>query len=315
MKIRSLLCSLTILGLSLGSASAQVTSNQIYRGLISYWPLDQLITNVGTGAVTTPDVVSGINLAANGGVTLGTGNGQFGNAVTLDGTSGYLSNTNTNPAGGNSNNLATGLPYYDGQPITISLWIKAAQPTSTSHYLWAMGSTTNANILYLTQTGSAATTESNLDVIFRNQNGTAVVNHAHTTNALFNTNATWHHLAWVDSNGVVSVYQDGVLESQSIVFSYFPSFAINPESESTSGTYLVAMPINTFSLGALVRSSVAGYLAGTFDDVAIWDRALSQAEVQYVMTNSIQQPVLSSAAQLRGALGPARLIPWETTSF
>jgi hypothetical protein len=295
MKNRSLLFCLTLLGLSVGSVFGQVTSNQIYQGLISYWPMDELETNAGV--VTTPDVVSGINLTANGGVTPGPG--QFGNAVTLDGTTGYLVN-DYNSAWIPTNNLATGLPYYDGQPLTIALWIKAPQPASTSHYVFAMGSTTNNNILYLIQSGSAAATESNLDCILRNQNGTAPVNHPHTTNWLFN--GAWHHLAWVDSNGVVSVYQDGVLEAQSIVFSYFPEYLISPNAESGSDTFLYAMPINTFSLGALVRASVSGYLGATFDDVAVWDRALSQGEVQFVMTNSIAQPV--------PALPPSFAVPW-----
>jgi len=299
MKFRFLTLCVSILCLNLGSAFGQVTSNQIYQGLISYWPMDVLNTN--NGIVTTPDVVSGLNLTATGGVTIGSGNGEFGNAISLDGTTGFLSSTNESPAIP-TDNLANGLPYFDGQPLTITMWIKAAQPSTTTHYVVAMGSTTNANILYVLQTGSAATTESNLDCIMRNQNGTAVVNHPHTTNALFNTTATWHHLAWVDSNGVISVYQDGVLESQSMAFSYFPTYLINPNSESTGGTFLAAMPINTFSLGALVRSSVAGYLAATFDDVAVWDRALSPAEVQYVMTNSIAQPV--------PALPPSFAVPW-----
>jgi hypothetical protein len=302
MKFRFLAFCASLLCLSVGSAFGQVTSNQIYAGLISYWPMDQLMTNV-SGVVTTPDVVSGLNLTATGGVTVGSG-GEFGNAITLNGTTGFLSSTN-NSLAVPTNNLANGLPYYDGQPLTITMWIKAAQPSSTTHYLFAMGSTTNANILYLVQSGSATTTESNLDCIIRNQNGTAVVSHPHSTNALFNATATWHHLAWVDSNGVVSVYQDGVLEAQSMVFSYFPTSLVNPNAESTSGTYLVAMPINTFALGALVRggsSAPSGFLAGTFDDVAVWDRALSQAEVQYVMTNSIAQPV--------PALAPSFAAPW-----
>jgi hypothetical protein len=297
LKSRGAIFLAALASLSLGSALGQVTTNQIYRGLISYWPMDQLNTN-GSGAVTTPDVVSGLDLTANGGITVGAG--QFGNAITLDGTSGYLASLDTTSSGPPTNNLVSGLPYYDGQPLTIALWIKAPQPTSTSHYLFAMGSTTNANILYLAQSGSAAATESNLDCIIRNQNGTAPVNHPHSTNGLFN--GAWHHLAWVDSNGVVSVYQDGVLEANSIVFSYWPNYLINPNAESAAGTYLFAMPINTFSLGALVRSSVSGYLGGTFDDVAVWDRALSQAEVQYVMSNSIAQPV--------SALPPSFTVPW-----
>ena len=200
--------------------------------------------------MTTPDVVSGLDLAANGGVVVGTGNGKFGNALTLNGTTGYLANTNTSPAIP-TNNLGNGLPYFDGQPFTISMWLNVPKPTSTTHYVFAMGSTTNASDLrhLRPETGSAATTESNLDAIVRNQNGTAPISHPHSTNSLFD--GTWHHFAWVDSNGVVSVYQDGVLESQSIVFCYYPDLLINPFAESTSDTYLFAMPIAHIRPGGL----------------------------------------------------------------
>jgi hypothetical protein len=56
-------------------------------------------------------------------------------------------------------------------------------------------------------------------------NNSPPVNHSSTTNVLFDGN--WHHLAWVDNYGVVSVYQDGVLENTNS-FSYFPTTLIEP---------------------------------------------------------------------------------------
>ncbi|HEY3864314.1 MAG TPA: LamG-like jellyroll fold domain-containing protein [Verrucomicrobiae bacterium] len=283
------------LALSLGSAFGQVTANQIYTGLVSYWPMDQLATNSDTGAVTTPDVISGLSLTAMAGPTNVAG--QFGNAIYLNGTNEYLVNTQPIPG---TNNLATGAPYFDGKPYTVAMWLKVPMPTSVTHYVWAMASTTNNNPLMIVQTGSTATTESNLDCIIRNVNGTAVVNHTHTTNALFDGN--WHHFAWVDSNGVVSVYQDGVLESSSIVFSYWPSALINMGAE-TGSTFPYNMAMNTFAIGALQRATSAGYLTGAVDDAAVWNRALSQGEVQFVMSNSIAMPAAPQP--------PSFTVPWN----
>jgi hypothetical protein len=191
--------------------------------------------------------------------------------------------------GGGTNNLATGLPYFAGTPFTLAVWVHAAQPASVTHYLFTLGNTTNANPLYLLQSGSTAATEPNLDVILRAVSGSVPVNHTHTTNVLFDGN--WHHLAWVDNYGVVSVYQDGVLESGTSAFSYFPTMLIQPAAVGSGGNYQISTPFNTTCFGALVRASVSGYLASTFDDAAIWNRALSQAEIQYVMNNSILTPV------------------------
>jgi hypothetical protein len=275
-----------IAALSIGNAHAQVSSNQIYNGLVSYWPMDQL--NTASGVTTTPDVVSGINLTAVGGPTSAVG--QFGNAIALNGTSQYLVNTNTTGGGGNTNNLAAGLPYFAGTPFTLAFWVKAAKPTSTTHYVFAMGDTTNATPLYCLQSGSTAATEANLDVIIRQINNSPPVNHASTTNVLFD-GVNWHHLAWVDSNGVVSVYQDGVLESGTTNFGYLPDTLIQPNAVNSTGGFPFTCPLNTTAFGALVRNNIAGYFSGTFDDAAIWNRALSQAEIQYVMNNSIAQPV------------------------
>jgi hypothetical protein len=181
--------------------------------------MDQLSSS--NGVTITPDVVSGLNLTAvNGPTTTG---GKFGNAIALDGSTQYLVNTDTQMLGGETNNLATGLPYFAGTPFTLAVWVHVAQPASVTHYVFTLGNTTTTGPLYLLQSGSTAATEPELDVILRGL-GSTPVNHTHTTNVLFDGN--WHHLAWVDNYGVVSVYQDGVLENGTSAFSYFPATLI-----------------------------------------------------------------------------------------
>ena len=294
MKIPLFVCCAGILCLSAGSAHAQVTPSQIYQGLVSYWPMDTL--NTSGGVTTTPDVISGLNLTAPAGPT-STTTGQFGSAIQLNGTSQYLVVTNFDYAGGYTNNLNTGLPYFAGTPFTVAFWVKAATPTAADRYLFAMGCTTNSGPLYCLQSGhTAGNGYSNLDVIVRPIQNNPPINHYYTTNGILNGN--WHHVAWVDNYGVVSVYVDGALQGNSPGFSYFPKQLISPNAiNSSSGgapLFQWVIPLNTASFGALVRNGVSyGPANATYDDAGVWNRALSQAEVQYIYNNGI--PAYSSS--------------------
>ena len=278
-------CSAAIACLSAGSAHAQVTASQIYQGLVSYWPMDTI-----TGGAT-PDVVSSINLTAVNSPT--TTSGKYGNGIVLNGTSQYLANTDTQWLGGGTNNLASGLPYFAGTPFTVAFWIKANTPAAATKYMFTMGNTTNTFPIYALQSGSGTSgTFPKLDVFIRPIQNNPPINHNQSTNNFLDGN--WHHVAWVDNYGVVSVYEDGLPTSPG-VFSYFPKQLTSPNAISGSSggvpTDAWAIPLNTTSFGALLRGSAGGFLAGTFDDAAIWNRALSQGEIQYVMTNSITTPV------------------------
>ena len=96
------------------------------------------------------------------------------------------------------------------------------------------------------------------------------MNHYVSTRPVFD--GSWHHVAYVDNAGAVQFYVDGQADTN---FSY-----------NASGS----LALNVTSLGALVRSTVSGWFNGTLDDVIVWGRELSQAEVQAVMTNSLPVP-------------------------
>ena len=259
--IPRLLAILLVLGASLFNAAAQVSSNQVYVGLVSYWPLDG-----SPDGVTTPDVTSqSNNLTLFGGPA--TAPGKFGNAFSFNGTSQYLMISH------GLSNTATGLPIYMAGAYSISMWVNGA--AQTAKYVFTEANTTTTGPLFILQTGQNASTNSKLDVIIRG--ASTPVNHQVTSNSVFD--GTWHHVAWVDNFGAVSVYVDGALDPKSANFNYtrIPNNA--------------GLSLNDTVLGALVRTSVAGYFTGSIDDVALWERPLSQAEVQYVMSNSIAQPV------------------------
>ena len=291
MKLRFALLFIVLACLNPGSSFGQVTTNQIHAGLVSYWPLDQIIsvTNLNSDGTTnislqTPDVANGNNFTIVG--SLSTGPGKVGNAIVFTGTQ-YLVSTNPTPQ---TNNLGTGLPIFVAGAYTVAMWVNAAP--QLNHYFFTEGSTASQNPLFLLQSGSAATSTNFLDSDIRNTAGTTLVNHPHTTSVVLDS--TWHHIAWCDNYGLVSIYIDGVLDSNSSAFAYYPALLNNPESENAAATFPVVASFNTTVLGGLVRAAGVSGFIGSLDDVAVWQRPLSQAEVQYVMSNSIAQPIPTS---------------------
>ncbi len=220
-------------------------------GLIADWPLD------ASSRGATPDLALGNDLPLYGSPALVPG--TISNAFAFNGAGQYLSLTHS-PAGTN------GLPFYQpGRACSVCLWVRGA--AQTAHYLLTESSTTNNSPLFLLQTGQSAAANDRFDVLIRTTGGNTLVNHYVSTRPVFD--GSWHHIAYVDDAGAVQVYTDGSADTN---FTYTPSGSL---------------ALNATSVGALVRSNAAGFFDGAIDDVIVWGRKLSQAEVQSVMTNSI----------------------------
>jgi hypothetical protein len=234
----------------------------VRQGLVSYWPLD--VNNAGT----TPDAAFGNTMTIVGAPTVGAG--QFGNAFTFNGSSTYLTNLHT------ADNAVTGLPIYRAGSYTVAMWVKGA--AQTAKFLYGAGntnvggSTAGQNPIFIIQTGQLAANNAKLDIIIRNDAGTALINHLFSTTVVFDN--TWHHVAWVDDRGSVRLYVDGNLDAAN--FNYTPT-----------GVFT----FNTSTIGALFRANLAGVFNGQIDDVAMWERPLTQAEVQQVKNSSLTTPI------------------------
>ena len=72
---------------------------------------------------------------------------------------------------------------------------------------------------------------------------------------------TWHHIAWVDNNGQVVLYVDGVADATD--FSY------------TRGP----MDVNTTTIGGILRANPSHHWRGEIDDVRLYNYALREEEV------------------------------------
>jgi len=232
----------------------------IRQGLVAYWPLD------GTDGAITPDATPfGHHLSLVGMDASSFVPGRFGQAASFNGSSTYLRKDH-----GPEDYPATGMPIYRASRYTITMWVKG--PAQTGKYLFTEGSTLSNNPLLILQTGQAAANNAKFDVIIRTDGGATLLNHVVSSNVVFDN--TWHHIAWVDDAGQARLYVDGELDPAN--FNYGPS-----------GTFT----FNTTALGALIRASVSGYFNGLIDDVAVWERVLSQEEIRQVMNNSLVTPI------------------------
>ncbi|HEY3863429.1 MAG TPA: lamin tail domain-containing protein, partial [Verrucomicrobiae bacterium] len=238
-------------------AMSQTSSADLNTGLVSYWPLDA----ISGGA--TPDLLLSNNLAVFGGPSVAPG--VFSNAFSFNGSSQYLDIAH-------STTPTRGLPIYAGGAYSIAFWVRGA--SQVNHYVFTEADTANANPIFILQTGSVSPYGGQLDVIIRNNSGT-LIDHTRSASTVFD--GSWHHVGWVDNNGAVSLYVDGKLDTAN--FNYTPGAA-------------GLIPLNNTAVGALVRTgSPTINFNGSVDDVALWARALSQAEVQSMMSGSMPLPL------------------------
>jgi hypothetical protein len=232
----------------------------VRNGLVAYWPMN---TAPGSGSMTTPDVVAGNDLQGplkDGGTALVAG--RHGNAVTFTGAStDYLYLL---PVGD------TGLPVAKQGSWTWCVWVNGAsgQPDTTTYFGETTSGTSTQWRFSMEGNGAAKTR-----YFIRDTGGSVKSSFVGTTNTL---DGTWHHVAYTYdiSTSKFVVYVDGQ-----------PDYTNTFTYAQNSGSF------NQIAVGALVRATVAVPFTGAIDDVALWARALSQGEIQDVMTNSIATPI------------------------
>jgi len=212
----------------------------INRGLVGHWTFD--------GADTTATQVldkSGLNNTGTraGGTSII--NGKLGQAMKFDGSTGYVQKVGNL---GISGNVA----------ITISAWVKQSSFATDAHAIGLTGGT---------NTGGAYA------AILLNDGGSGRVGF-HMSGGGMNTDTgllslnKWYHLAAVKTPGVLSattkVYINGVEKSTSNAYGDgTPNFASD----------------NNFQVGAGWVNSADFPFGGLIDDVRVYSRALSSAEV------------------------------------
>lgn len=235
----------------------------VRRGLVAYWPLDA----VSGDGLSTPDVaprqsdLTLLNMDASSVVA-----GKRGNGMSFDGANQLLfadTGTGQNP----------GLPLQANLQKTICMWVKADGTIQQDKRIFAEASSTATNPLFNMGTDSATTGRTGkMDIYIRSDAGTAIVNHVKSTGIPLDGN--WHHLALTDDNGVVRYFIDGALDAATLSYT-------RPD-----------ITADRLSLGGIQRSGgPVAFFNGTLDDVALWNRILTPAEIQTVMASAMITPV------------------------
>lgn len=228
------------------------------NGMISYWPLDNVI---GT---KTPDLVSGydmtlVNMTAVSNVV----DGKWGKAMKFDNATRTLLQHVSNPG--------EALPIYKNPNFSISIWVNGAANQSDRRF-WSEGSTANNNPLFNLGTHNGGA-DGSVDNYIRTDTGATSGDHKHTVGMAFD--GSWHHVGYVqrDVGGVMTaiLYIDGVAD------------------ETVPGP-VRPLTLNTTTIGGILRSSASSWFSGLIDEVTVWNRALSPDEVQILQTTSITNP-------------------------
>jgi len=189
------------------------------------------ITDAGSGKVSAWNDKSGNSrhLLQGTGANRPTWDGV--NTITANGTSEYL--TNSSP-----------FMYANGS-IMVSGVFKSNAPTA-GRSLFGEGRTSNSTPIYQTMHNFASGLENN-DVygyIRNDANSVLLANTLGFGTTFFDDN--WHVFNWIDTGSQITVVVDGVAGT-------------TPRAYTRSG----AMTLNTFSLFALVRTTIGNYMPGS----------------------------------------------------
>lgn len=270
-------------------SAAQVLAADVRQGLVSYWPLDS--ADFVNYPNTTPDLVASNNLQllniydASAFVP-----GKFGQALAFSAPLAQCAFFT------GDTNLDLGLPITRNPSYSILLWINGNGVGQSDLRYFCESAVTNANNNPLYALGAQQYgTNAFSRLYLRNSTGTVLVD-ATPTNAVLDS--SWHHVGLVFDGRILSFYRDGQL------------IYTNTYARDTSGVW------DTTAIGAIVRATIDHYMTCTVDDLAVWARALSQAEVQDVMTNSIQTPVPQFAPGISvSPTASTNLFPGDSWTF
>ncbi len=249
----------------------------LHQGLVSYWPLD-------TANGTTPDLSFGNDLTVDGSVSPVAG--KLGNTLAF-GSGAYLHVGPTDFAN-------TGLPNWHAGEYSIAFWIKVPA-NKVNKYAFSEASLSDNYSLFFFEPSSSG---GKLQVYLRDRANKVLINKIPTAAVVCDD--TWHHVTFVDRRGRVEVYVDGVLDSQSSSGKF--DYAYNPD----------AIQFNTVAIGGLYRSTSSGVpFPGLLDEVAVWERPLSAAEVEVLVASGIPTPIAPRAPGIASISPDATVYPGD----
>lgn len=216
--------------------------------LAAYWPLD-LANELAPGFLTTPDL---------------SGNSYDMELVNM-GTANFVNEEGRQSASFNGTDQllrrihdpADALPINQHPGYTVSMWVKATGTGQSDRRFFSEGSTTNGVPLF-----NMGTQNAGLDGRFNLYNRSSGAPLPQFSNGT-PMDGTWRHVA-LTSNAFdekISFYIDGVLDRDDFIW----------RDLSTQ--------LNVTSIGAIMRENPSHWINGFVDDVALWNKTLSPAEI------------------------------------
>ena len=209
--------------------------------LVGYWKLDGDFTD-SSGNGNDGELFGGAVFSRS--IPDAVGAGQ---SVAFDGTPGTYGSINHGEGG----IAITTVPSY-----TVSMWVQAdGTIDNADDRIFSEAMSTNNNPLFNMGTKDNGA-NGTVDLYVRNG---AATGHQYSNGEAFD--GTWHHVAWVDNEGILDLYIDGVFDKQ---FDHSAIGAFTPD---------------TTTIGGILRSSDCCNFTGNIDDLAIWDEALSEDDI------------------------------------
>ncbi|MFD0837292.1 LamG-like jellyroll fold domain-containing protein [Mariniflexile aquimaris] len=171
--------------------------------------------------------------------------------------------------------------------FTVSAWIKSTASTTNPRTIIAKGDKLQMRL-----------NESNqVEVWMDDDNGAKI------TSNMAITDGNWHQVSFVYNSGTIFLYIDGVLDhSKQNIAAPTPNF-------------------NYLSIGSLYidKNTISNPLLGEIDEVYIWNQALTERQVRYLMNQEVARFDVSSTDYVSGKIIPGATlsseiasIPWST---
>jgi len=232
-----------------GSAQAKFNApsakKSLTSGLVGYWTFDgkDLLTGLALDRSGQGNNGNLVNMSTSTSIV----QGKLGQALNFDGVNDYVNAAQNSNLPLRTNFLATG--------YSVSAWFKSKD--GNNFPIFTEGNT-NSPFGYYQLRYLSVSNGSNFNVNIHSDSAADILNT--TSNKALSVN-TYHHFVWVDTNGVASLYLDGVKDTAN--YNYTPT----------------TLTLNNTVIGARKRNTIDSFFPGLIDDVRIYNRALSATEV------------------------------------
>jgi hypothetical protein len=251
------------------TAAVSAQGESLRDSLVAYWPMDIV---QGT---RTPDLKNGYDLNLVNMTAANLVPGRYGNAFKFNGVNTILTRIHAS---------GEDLPAINHRSFTVSFWARVNGVGQNDKRMFSEG-TAGSDPLFNLGTHSGGTNGA-VDLFLR-QSGTPLLDHLRTEVQPLNGLAWRHIIYWQeekpDGASTRRIYIDG---QPTLVI---PNTAGAAPQEIPDKPANVQYAMNRTSIGAILRADASAFVNGEIDDVAIWKRALTPAEILHLHQNGMPE--------------------------